>query len=237
MDLKRFRLFVALAEELHFGRAARRSGVTQSVLSTQIRRLEDEVGAALFARSTRAVRLTPVGREFLAEARDVLERVAQAARVARSLAAGKRRALRVGLTTVAMMGSAPARLAAFRAAHPDVDLHLREIGTVDQEAALAARELDVGFLHPPVDHPELAVRPLAPSGFVALRRAGQGDAAAEGPVEWRAVLREPLVFYGRARAPRLHDRLIASAQALGVSPRIVCEARSFLAAAASAAAG
>lgn len=239
MEVRRFRLFVVLAEELHFNRAAKRAGVTQSVLSTQIRRLEDELGVALFARTTRAVSLTAAGRDFLVEARAVLDRIDQAARVARSLATGKRRILRIGLTTVAMLSDAPLWIGRFRDRHPEVDLELREIGTVDQESALATREIDIGFLHPPLDHPDINVVPLPSSSFVALKRSHRIDPehVALGRIQWRDLLEDPIVFFGRRRAPRLHDSFIASAQSHGVSPNIVSEARSFLSAVASAAAG
>ncbi|MEO1291730.1 MAG: LysR family transcriptional regulator [Pseudomonadota bacterium] len=239
MEVRQFRLFVLLAEELHFNRAARRAGVTQSVLSTQIRRLEDELGAELFSRTTRSVSLTPVGRDFLVEARAVLDRIDQAARVARSLATGKRQILRIGLTTVSMLSDAPVWIGRFHDRHPEIDLQLREIGTVDQESALATRDIDIGFLHPPLDHPDIGVRALPPSRFVALKRVDGGSSGhlPINPVCWRDLLEEPIVFFGRRRAPRLHDSFIASAQAVGVSPQIVSEARSFLSAVASAAAG
>ncbi|MEL6281406.1 MAG: LysR substrate-binding domain-containing protein [Pseudomonadota bacterium] len=236
MEFKRYRLFVTLAEELHFSRAAKRAGVTQSVLSVQIKRLEEELGVALLNRTTRAVRLTHAGRNFLFEARAVLDRVDESVRVARALAAGKEHVLRVGLTTVAAFSSAPEAIGRFREAHPEIEIQIREMGTVDQESALATNELDVAFLHPPLDHPDIAVLSRRPSRFFGLRRSPATDPA-RTLQSWRELLAEPLIFYGRRRAPRLYDEMISSAHALGVSPVIVAEASSFLSAVATAAAG
>lgn len=239
MEFKRYRLFVALAEELHFGRAAKRAGVTQSVLSVQIKRLEDELGVDLLSRTTRVVRLTHAGRNFLLEARAVLDRIDESVRVARALAAGKAHVLRVGLTTVAALSSAPEAIGRFRELHPEIEVQIREIGTVDQESALATNELDVGFLHPPLDHPEIDVLDQPPSHFFGLRRrtTAEENSAPRLRQQWPDLLREPLVFYGRRRAPRLYDEMISSAHALGVSPVVAAEARSFLSAVATAAAG
>ncbi|MEM9763380.1 MAG: LysR substrate-binding domain-containing protein [Pseudomonadota bacterium] len=235
MDTKRLRLFVLLAEDLHFGRAARRAGVAQSVLSVQIKRLEDEVGAQLFIRTRREVRLSEIGQRFLFEARAILDRLEQARRVAEALKSGKEQVLRLGLTTVAMLGPAPAIIGRYCAAHPHIQVELRELGTVDQETALIDRAIDLGFLHPPLDRLELGVLLGPPSRFLAMRRRSGSDEAVRRP--WADVLRDPIVFYGRRRAPRLYDAFISSANALGIVPTIAAEARSFLSAVGAASAG
>ena len=114
MDTKRLRLFVILAEDLHFGRAAKRAGVAQSVMSVHIKRLEDELGVDLFARTKRQVRLTPSGKQFLYEARAILDRIERGRLVATSLAQGKTHLLRIAMTTVAMLGDAPQSIGAFQ---------------------------------------------------------------------------------------------------------------------------
>lgn len=235
METRRLRLFVVLAEELHFGRAARRAGVTQSVLSVQIKRLEDELGAPLFIRSKREVRLSELGQRFVFEARAILDRLERARRVAEALKSGKEQVLRIGLTTVAMLSTMPAAIGRYRDAHPQIEIEMRELGTVDQEAALAAREIDLGVLHPPLDRPEIEVLALPSSRFLALSRATEG--ASPDRADWCAVLATPIVFYGRRRAPRLFDAFISAAHGLGITPAISAEARSFLSAVGAAAAG
>ena len=232
MEIKRCRLFVALAEELHFGRAAARAGVAQSVLSVQIRRLEDELGVRLFTRTRRHVLLTPVGTRLLPEVRAVLDRVDQVHRVARALASGKEEVVRVAMTTVALLGDAPALVGAFRDAYGNIDVEIREMGTVDQEGRLARREIDLGFLHPPLDRIDLRCLCRADSDFIAVKRG-----VAPACREWAEVLRDPIVFYGRRRAPRLYDAFISAASACGVTPMIAAEASSFLSAIGAASSG
>ncbi|MEM8838184.1 MAG: LysR substrate-binding domain-containing protein [Pseudomonadota bacterium] len=235
MDTRRLRLFVILAEDLHFGRAAKRAGVAQSVLSVHIRRLEDELGIELFARTKREVRLTPIGQHFLYEARAILDRIEGGRRVALALSRGKTHVLRIAMTTVAMLGDAPQRVSGFREDHPDTEIQLLELGTIDQESALATGDIDIGFLHPPLDRPDIVIRNLEPSHFFALKHSDLSPD--ETPKPWISVLGDPFVFYGRRRAPRLYDAFISSASALGITPNIVAEASSFLSAAGMAAAG
>lgn len=235
MDTKRLRLFVVLAEDLHFGRAAKRAGVAQSVMSVHIKRLEDELGVDLFARSKREVRLTPAGRHFLYEARAILDRIERGRQVATSLARGKTHVLRIAMTTVAMLGEAPQRIGAFKDTHPKVDVELLELGTVDQEMALAEGQIDVGFLHPPLDRDEIRIHRLKPSRFFASKR--KAEVVHEGSTAWNDLLNEPIVFYGRRRAPRLYDAIISSAVDHGVTLQIVAEAPSFLSAVSAASAG
>ncbi|MEL6766371.1 MAG: LysR family transcriptional regulator [Pseudomonadota bacterium] len=235
MELKRLRLFVLLAEELHFGRAAKRAGVAQSVLSVQIQRLEDEVGAPLFLRSRREVRLSALGHRFVFEARAILDRLERARRVADAMKSGKEQMLRVAMTTVAMLGRAPEVVGRFRDANPEIEVEIREFGTVDQENALAVREIDLGFLHPPLDRTDIEMLPLPPWQFLALQRRASGPES--DCLSWEEVLQAPIIFFGRRRAPRLYDAFISSAYGLGISPKIAAEARSFLSAVGAASAG
>ncbi|WP_299395450.1 LysR family transcriptional regulator [Pelagibius sp.] len=235
MELKAIRLFSVLAEELHFGRAARRAGVTQSVLSVQIRRLEDLLGADLFIRSTREVRLTEVGAVFRDEALGILRRVDQATRAAKAAASGSGRLIRIGITSAVEVSGLMDRIAAFRATRPDIQVLVRELGTVEQEAALGSGEIDIGILHPPLDRPDLIAEVLTEDVFLAVFHPDFFDIGRKAT--WRKVFAHPLVFYSRRRAPRFYDRLIAFAEHRGLAANIVVEAESFLAAVAMAQAG
>jgi DNA-binding transcriptional LysR family regulator len=235
MDSRKLRLFITLADELNFGRAAARAGVTQSVLSVQIQRLEDEVGAHLFHRTTRQVALTPAGIGLRKEAAAILSRIDQGRRSVRALAAGSGRLLRIGFTTPIGLADIPRIVAKLRSSRPDIEVVLREMGTVDQEAALAANDIDVGFVHPPLDQRGLAIEAFGAYGFGACGRPGESPS--DTTITWAEFVRTPLVFYSRRRAPRLFDAFIASAQLHGVSPRIVAEAETFLSAITMAAAG
>ena len=127
------------------------------------------------------------------------------------------------------------RLVLFKDTHPEVDVELLELGTVDQETALAEGQIDIGFLHPPLDREEIRTYPLKPSAFFASKRkVGVLD---EGPIPWEVLLDERIVFYGRRRAPRLYDAIISSAVENGITLKIVAEAQSFLSAVSAASAG
>ena len=235
MEYRRLRLFLALAEELHFRRAAERCGVTPSVLSDQIRRLEDELGGALFARSTRAVALTPLGTAFRVEAGAALRRLEEATLTARHFVAGAERALRVAMTTAFGFSPATTGLARFRDVHPAVKLFVREMGTVDAQDALGREEVDLALLHPPLDRVDLSLSPLGVEPLDALYRADlysvpNNPALAD-------VLAHPLIWYPYSRAPRVTTRFLALASAAGRAPDIAAEAESSLAAIAMAAAG
>lgn len=235
MDLKSIRLFVILAEELHFNRAARRAGLSQSVLSVKIKRLEDEIGVALFRRSTREVTLTQAGSVFLAEAHGILRRVDEGRRAARAAAAGSGQTLRIGITWATELSEVMGRIATFRKFRPDIQVLIRELGTVDQEAALGMGDIDIGILHPPLDRTDLETTALARDPFLAVYHDGFFELGAE--FSWNKLFHHPLIFYPRRRAPRLHDSFIGFAAGLGHQANIVSEAESFLSSVAMAHAG
>lgn len=155
-DLNQVRCFVAVAEELHFGRAAQRLHMTQPPLSRQIQSLEHRVGAKLLDRTSRSVRLTPSGKGFLEEARGLLRLAERASLVARRVATGKTGSLKIGYTAASAYGFLPALITSCRREFPDIDLSLSEMVTGEQYAALAANQIDVGFLRPPVQREELS---------------------------------------------------------------------------------
>ncbi|MFE0171061.1 LysR family transcriptional regulator [Streptomyces sp. NPDC059002] len=169
MELRTLGYFVAVAEELHFGRAATRLHMTQPPLSRAIKRLETEVGAALFDRSATGVALTPVGAVLLDEARALLDR-ADLARVRVAAAAG------TAAVTVGMLGdstdpAAPRLAAAFRRRHPHVEVRVRETDLADPTCGLRAGLVDVALTRGPFDETGLTVRELRSDPVGALLRA------------------------------------------------------------------
>ncbi|MBG0776634.1 MAG: LysR family transcriptional regulator [Desulfovibrionaceae bacterium] len=145
MDLRMLECFVAVAEELHFGRAAARLHLSQPPLSRRIRALEEELGAALLARTSRRVELTPAGAALLEEARELLRGARSAAERVRRVARGEEGGLRVGFVTPAMDGPLPRVLRAFAELLPGVRLELMEMGTLEQLEALRTGRLDAGY--------------------------------------------------------------------------------------------
>ena len=147
-ELGHARSFIAVAEEMHFGRAAARLNLTQSPLSRQIQMLEQTLGVTLLERSTRAVRLTPAGRTFLAEAYRVIAAAESAARITRRAARGESGLLRLGFTAASAYRSLPRLVALVRAKLPEIDLVLEEMVSDEQIHALDGNRIDLALLRP-----------------------------------------------------------------------------------------
>jgi DNA-binding transcriptional LysR family regulator len=228
IELRVWRQFVALADELHFGRAATRLHMTQPPLTQAIQGLERAIGVPLFKRTRRSVALTPAGAALLPQARRLLAAAEDLPRVAQAAAAGLAGQLRLAFVSNIAYGPLPDWLRSFRAAHPDVALQLREATLDVQLAAFDADEVDAGFvLHAPG---------AAPPGFAAC--TVQADplvmalpeshpavlAAGTGALPWGAVAAEPLVIFPRTIAPSLFDAVLAAYRAHGATPHIGQEA-------------
>jgi DNA-binding transcriptional LysR family regulator len=148
VELRHIRSFLAVAEELHFGRAAARLHISQPPLSQQIRRLEDEIGARLFRRTNRRVQLTPAGRAFLAEARQTIASAERAVGAAQRAERGEVGELVLGHVTSATYGPLPDVIRMFRKRFPEVELKLQNLRSVHQSQALLDRRMDVGLVRP-----------------------------------------------------------------------------------------
>ena len=224
MELRHLRYFVAVAEELHFHRAAERLHISQPPLSQQIRALERELDVLLLDRNRRSVSLTPAGSVFLNEARAILDAVEAATEAARSVARGEAGRLAIGFVGSAMHGALPDVLREYRRTHPAVALALTELPTAAQLEALAAGRIDVGVLRPPVREPGLALATIQTEPFVVALPEDH-PLAAEQEVPLAALLDEPFVLLSRREAPGLHLSLAEAMSAAGGVPRVVQEAR------------
>ena len=149
-ELSQVRCFVAVAEELHFGRAAARLNMTQPPLSRQIQILERILGVKLLQRGNRLVKLTPAGQSFLTEARLILKLTESAALLARRVAEGKAGSVNIGFTAASSYSYVPELVAVCRRQLPDVELILKEMVSGDQLKRLGAGEIDIGLLRPPI---------------------------------------------------------------------------------------
>ena len=146
MELRHLKYFVAVAEELHFGRAAERLHIAQPPLSQQIMNLEEELGVKLFDRSRRTIQMTEAGAYFLKEAQHILSHVEEASETARRIYRGQAGRLVVGFVGSVVHTFLPEGLRAFRENFPEVELVLQELNTADQIKSLHAKRIDVGFL-------------------------------------------------------------------------------------------
>lgn len=226
MELRHLRYFVAVAEELHFGRAAARLHIAQPPLSRQIRDLEREVGTPLFERVARGVVPTAAGRAFLVEARLTLAQAERALRGARRAAQGETGRLRVGFVEAATSsGLLPDVLGFFRLHLPNVGLSLFEMRSSQQEEALRDDRIDVGLLHDvPADADRwLSVEPVYEDPIVVALSSAH-PAAKRARLTLADLAGESFVLFPRETAPTLYDELIARCRAAGFSPRVVQEA-------------
>ncbi|HET6449919.1 MAG TPA: LysR substrate-binding domain-containing protein [Spirochaetia bacterium] len=225
MELRHLRYFVAVAEELHFSRAAERLHVAQPPLSQQIRRLEEELGVRLLERTRRRVQLTDAGRTVLEEARRTLSQAERVVQAARGAAEGSAGILRVGFSSSAPYTMLPAILRAFRARYPGVVLALFERSTEEQVGMLSAGALDAGFLRRPIaDAPEsLAVTTILREPLI-LAVPRDHPLRRRASITVRSLAGEPFVFFPRQAAPGLYDEIMALCRRNGFTPRVAQEA-------------
>ena len=223
MDRAGLECFVALAEELHFGRAAERCHISQPAMSQQIRRLEQELNVRLAHRTKRVVSLTRAGDVYVVEARKLLRQMEDAAALALRTDRGEVGQLRLGVTAPALFVIYPEIAAIFRQRLPNVGLVVREMTTAEQEHALRRGDLDVGLVHPPLDDSGLAAEEIGRAPFHIALPATHPLTRNES-VELSDLAREQVVIFPREIAPQLYDTILLLCREAGFSIRIAMEA-------------
>lgn len=231
MELRHLRYFVCLAEELHFGNAAERLGISQPPLSQQVRALEDELGARLFDRTSRRVQLTEAGRLFLPQARETLAQAERAARVARQAHQGEIGRLRLGLSpSVPFITDVMDTLARYRRAFPQVSVELNELPRDEQIAGVERGTLDIGLVRAfsalELPSPMEAVH-LQREGMVLAMRRDHRLANLERVLLLEDLQDEPLILFGSMNGAGFNEILLAHCEILGFRPKVTLEAGSF----------
>ncbi|OJA45742.1 LysR family transcriptional regulator [Burkholderia ubonensis] len=224
MELKQLRYFVAVAEELHFGRAAKRLFISQPALSFDIRKFEDALGVQLFARTSKSVALTNAGEVLLGEARRLLLQAAEAERLTVRSASGYAGRLRVGFVHSMLYRGLPDAVRRFEADHPGVEIVLSEMNTQAQVQAIQRGQIDLGYAHWGHFPPEVDSTPIHAEPFVCCLPAGH-PLARRRQVALAALADEPFILFPRDAAPHYHDLIIAQCVNAGFSPLIRHEAR------------
>lgn len=219
MELRHLKYFIAVAEELHFGRAARRLHMAQPPLSTQIRQLEEELGVALFHRANRRVTLTNAGEVFLEEARSIMQRVDAGVHLARRADGGHAGTLSIGYVDEAVHFVLPPLLEEFRRLYPEVTVRLQEMHSSEQEAALECRRVDFTFGYTRPASEEMGVRAVL-SGDVVLAMPATHPLARRRGIDLAMFADEPFIFPVRESSPHLHDLLMSLCHEAGVVPQI-----------------
>lgn len=220
VELRHLRAFVAVAEELHFGRAAARLYLAQPALTKQIQQLEVTLGVKLLERSSRSVALTPPGVAFLDEARRTLDQTRRAIDAALRSARGESGRLRIGFSATAPHGAFPHVIRNFREQYPDVRLELSELWSADQAEGLLADRLDLGFANEPAVASDLLDRqPVQQDSIVVAVPTGH-ELAEREYVQLGELAHESFITFPRSTAPGYFDQLIAACQRAGFSPRM-----------------
>ena len=210
--------FVAVAEELHFTRAAERLSMTQPPLSRQIQLLENELRVQLLDRTNRTVRLTPAGRAFLVEARRILRQSEHAALAVRRVSTGEVGAIAVGFTAASSYSALGDLLHTAQAALPGVEIQLQELVTRDQLKALGEGSLDLGLVRPMSTGADLVSRPAVREGLLAALPAGHRAAGGRGPMPLGELAGEDFLMYSPIEARYFHELLVGIFRAVDVRP-------------------
>jgi DNA-binding transcriptional LysR family regulator len=221
IEVRQARYFLAVAETLHFGRAAEQLTMSQPPLSQAILQLERQLDVTLFDRSGRQVTLTETGRAFAAECRTLLAAAQHAQEVATQAAAGLVGTLRIGVVTSALSEPLLSTLAAFRHARPRIDLQITEVDTPAGQQALLQHEIDIAVIRPSTPVRGLRIQPWRHDEFViALPPSHPLAADAPNPVHLARFAGEPWVWLRREASPDYHDQLMATCRRAGFSPGI-----------------
>jgi DNA-binding transcriptional LysR family regulator len=219
-DLTQLRCFVAVAEELHFGRAAILLNMTQPPLSRQIQILERILDARLLERTSRLVRLTPAGRNFLPDARRILRLASSAASTAKRIADGKTGAIRLGFTAASTYAFLPDLVTAILRRLPDIDLTLKEMVSGDQLDGLNSDQIDIGLLRPPFLRPGFETLRVMSEDLLAALPANH-PLAAQTVLSLQDFHDQPFVMYAPYEARYFHNLLADIFARAGIRPRFV----------------
>jgi DNA-binding transcriptional LysR family regulator len=227
IEIRHLRYFVAVAEELHFGRAAQRLHIAQPPLSQQIRRLEEMLGHALFVRTSRDVRLTAAGEELLERARHTLTKIEADVAAAQRIGRGEAGALTVGFVGSGMLTALPRMLGRYRRQFPQVDLQLREFHTSELVNTLLNGTVDVGFLRDAGEVDGLHIEAVVSEPFVVVL-PHKHPLAEQKTVAVKSLQGEPFVLFSRSYGSVAWKKTAAVCEEQGFLPRVVQEAPQWL---------
>jgi DNA-binding transcriptional LysR family regulator len=222
MELRHLRYFLAVAEELHFGRAAVRLGIAQPPLSQQIRQLEQELGVTLFHRTKRRVEITPAGQAFADEVRQVFAQTERAVSTAQRAGRGEIGQLDIGFAPSADLDILPRVLRVWNARFPAVQVDLHPFLPGAQAEALREGRIHIGFVRLPLEERGLVVETIQREPLLAVLPAGH-PLARRARVRLAELAGERLIMFPRRMAPGYYDLLISACRDAGFTPRVLQE--------------
>lgn len=217
MEFRQIRYFLAVAEDLHFTRAADRLHVAQPALSQQIRQLEDELGVKLLRRTNRRVELTPAGEAFRARTLLAMDQITRAGTEASQVGRGETGTLSLGFVSSAVWGALPILLQRFRRQAPLAEVDLHELEPAEQLRALRERHLDCGMMHAAISEPDLSFVVVARDRLiVALPEAH--PAAADDSANLADLARETIFIPKRHASAGFHELVLEACRKAGFRP-------------------
>jgi DNA-binding transcriptional LysR family regulator len=223
MELTHLRYFIAVADELHFGRAAAKLHIAQPALSQQIKRLEDELEVKLFNRTSRRVELTPAGNVFLSGARGVLARADEACRKAADLGKGKSGCLAIAFNEPAINTFLPEAIAKFMRKYPEVQLSLKELDITEQFRAFDEKRLHLGFMRPFGHDTSAYSKQLIMKEKYVLALPRKHKLCSQPVLSFEMIANEALILFPRAEHPHLRDSFDECFRSAGIEANIIQE--------------
>lgn len=214
MELRQLEIFCIIADELHFGRAAKRLYIAQSSVSQQLQRLEDEVGVRLVHRSSRQVSLTPAGSVFLTEVRKALGRLNDATKAVQAMGRGQYGTVRIGTNFPSSQLVLLPLLSALGKTEPGLTAAVRAIGSLEQERALELGDLDIGLMYGPLESTQLASRHVVNVDIVGLVRA-EHPLRASGSIDLLRVSRYPFIAGHKGGSRAITRRVEGAVSSVG----------------------
>lgn len=223
MNFRQLTYFVAVAEELHFGRAAERLDMAQPPLSRQIKQLEEELGAVLFNRGRSAITLTQAGERLLARGKSILAQMEDTRLEVRRLGQGAEGRLRIGFVGSATFGILPNIIKSFRANYPEVNLSLIPMNNAQLHRALVSREIDVAFARPALQDAEFVTRELLEEKLI-LALPDVVDTGGRTVAKLERLQTHNLILYPEYPRPSYADFVLNACEAAGftVPMRVWC---------------
>lgn len=220
MELRHLRYFLAVAEQLHFGRAAARLYIAQPPLSQQIKQLETEIGVKLFNRTKRSVELTEAGKVFQREAYAVLERLDKGVLKAQQAARGKAGWLSIGFVSSVNNEILPNVLRKFRRQCPDVEIFLQEMQNPEQNQALLEKTIHIGFARMPVESSALNSRIIAREPLIVALPASH-KLTKKNTLKLAELVGEPFIVFSQSRPSPFFDYVMRLCAEAGFQPNVV----------------
>ena len=227
MNLKHLKYFVMVAEELHFGRAAKRLHISQPPLSMSIQQLESNLGFSLFIRNNKTVALTDAGALFYKEALTLLRHSEDMRQIGKRVARGMLGNLRIGFGSSMLLRGLNNVINAFQLQHPHIKVLLKEMNSSEQTQALKQEQINIGFVHSLNSEPDIVYRLLMSEDFVCCLPKSH-PLASEPVIDLALLENENFVLFPRSVAPHYHDKITSICVNAGFSPYIAHEIHNWL---------